>query len=143
MATTLLAVGCGGSDGGTSEEDEQAITELVDKLNQATAAKDASALCLLVQPSGVEETFHGIDRCVSETKPILKAAGKQPELKIENIEIDGDTAKVTFEGSAGGETSFVKEDGQWFVPLVSNEAGVEAGEPSGGELPDPGDSGDQ
>ena len=34
----------------------------------------------------VEQTFHDIDRCVSETTPILKAAGDQGVLKIDTIE---------------------------------------------------------
>ena len=65
----------------TSEEDTQAITELVDDLNQATRDKDASAFCLIIQPSAVEETFLDIDRCVRETEPILEAAGDQPQAR--------------------------------------------------------------
>lgn len=135
VATALLAVGCGGSDESASEEDKQAITTLVDELNKATEAKDASELCLMMQPSGVEETFHGVDRCVKETNAILKAAGDQPELKVESIEIDGDLALVTFAGNAGGEVSFVREGSQWYLPLGSGEADA--------ETDDPGETGDQ
>ena len=126
LATAMVVVGCGSSGDETSEEDTQAITELVDDLNRATQEKDASAFCLIIQPSAVEETFLDIDRCVRETEPILEAAGEQPQLEIENIEVDGDLAKVTFTGSAGGEANFVKEDGRWFVPLTTE--GVEATE---------------
>lgn len=138
MATTLLVAGCGGSDDESSAEDEQAITELVAELNEATRAKDASALCLMMQPSGVEATFNGIDRCVRETKAILKAAGEQPAVEVENIEIDGDQANVTFTGSASGPVSFVREGSQWYLPLSTDEAGVRADQST-----DSGDSGDQ
>jgi hypothetical protein len=116
-----MAAGCGGSDDSTSDEDTKAITELVAKLNQATQDKDASEFCLIMQPSAVDKTFHDIDRCVSETQPILKAAGKQEVLKVDTIEVNGDIATVTFSGSAGSEAKFVREDGQWYVPLSQSD----------------------
>jgi hypothetical protein len=117
----LMVSGCGNSDDSTSQADDQAIRELVTKLNEATRKQDASAFCLIMQPSAVDETFHDIDRCVSETKPILEAAGKQPVLKVDTIEVDGDVANVTFTGGAGSEAKFVREDGQWYVPLSQSE----------------------
>lgn len=116
-----MVSGCGNSDDSTSQADDQAIRELVTKLNEATRKQDASAFCLIMQPSAVDETFHDIDRCVSETKPILEAAGKQPVLKVDTIEVDGDVANVTFTGGAGSEAKFVREDGQWYVPLSQSE----------------------
>lgn len=113
----LFASGCGGSDDSTSEADDQAIRELVTKLNQATRDKDASAFCLIMQPSAVEETFHDIDRCVKETRPILESAGDQQQLQVDSIEVNGDIATVTFAGSTGNEAKFVREAGQWYVPL--------------------------
>lgn len=140
LGTVVFVAGCGSSDDTTSDADDQAIRELVAKMNQATRDRDASAFCLIIQPSAIEETFHDIDRCVSETSPILKQAGKQPELKVETIEVDGDLAKVTFAGSAGGEANFVKEGGQWYVPLsTGDESGIAGGT---GDLTDSGDSGD-
>ena len=121
IGSAMLVSACGGSDDSSSGEDDQAITELVAKLNQATQDKDASAFCLIMQPSAVEETFHDIDRCVSETTPILKAAGEQKVLKIDTIEVNGDIASVTFQGDTGPEAKFVKEDGQWYVPLSQSE----------------------
>jgi len=112
-----MASGCGSSDDSTSQADDQAIRELVTKLNEATRKQDASAFCLIMQPSAVDETFHDIDRCVSETKPILESAGKQPVLKVDTIEVDGDVANVTFTGGTGSEAKFVRENGQWYVPL--------------------------
>jgi hypothetical protein len=120
----LMASGCGSSDDSTSQADDQAIRELVTKLNEATRNQDASAFCLVMQPSAVDETFHDIDRCVSETKPILEAAGKQPVLKVDTIEVDGDVANVTFTGGTGSEAKFVREDGQWYVPLSQSDVGA-------------------
>lgn len=117
MATALLASGCGGSGDNSSEADEREIRELVEKVNEAAMNQDASAFCLLIQPSGIEETFHDIDRCVNETKPILETAGEQPELTVETIEVDGDTAKVTFAGNTVTEYSVVKEGGAWYWPI--------------------------
>ena len=122
----LMASGCGSSDDSTSDADDQAIRELVSKLNQATQDKDASAFCLIMQPSAVDETFHDIDRCVSETKPILESAGKQPVLKVDTIEVDGDVANVTFAGGTGNEAKFVREDGQWYVPLDQGDVNADA-----------------
>lgn len=136
MATTLLAAGCGSSEDSPSEEDTQAINKLVADLNEATQEKDASAFCLLIQPSAVDETFHGIDQCVKETKPILKNATDQPVLEVEDIIVEGDQATVTF---PQGEANFVREGSQWYLPLTSNDLGTEPGEPSGGDLPDSGE----
>jgi len=121
MVSALVVVGCGSSDDSTSDADVQAIKELVTKMNQATEDKDASAFCLIMQPSAVQKTFHDIDRCVSETKPILEAAGKQPVLKVEGVDVAGDVATVRFAGEAGGEAQFVKEGSQWYVPLDAGD----------------------
>lgn len=121
-----MASGCGSQDDSTSPADDQAIRELVSKLNQATQGKDASAFCLIMQPSAVDETFHDIDRCVRETKPILEAAGKQPVLKVDTIEVDGDVANVTFGGGTGSQAKFVREDGQWYVPLSQSDVNASA-----------------
>ena len=125
MATALLAAGCGGSDDSTSSEDDKEIRELVAEVNQATKEKDASAFCLLIQPSAIEETFVDIDRCVQETKQILKQAGDQPTLEVESVEVDGDLAQVTFTGTASNEATFVREGGRWYVPI--DQSDVKAG----------------
>lgn len=132
LGAALVSGGCGSSEDSTSEADEQEIRELVADVNRATAEKDASAFCLLIQPSAIEETFYDIDRCVSETRAILKQVGEQPKLTVESIEVDGDVATVQFSGSAGGAANFVREQGRWYVPLLN---GADAGEPAGSELP--------
>ncbi len=58
---------------------------------------------------------------MSETTPILKAAGDQGVLKVDTIEVNGDIAAVTFQGGTSREAKFVKEDGQWYVPLSQSE----------------------
>lgn len=134
LGTALLMGGCGSSDDSTSQADEQEIRELVADVNQATAEKDASAFCLLIQPSAIKETFYDIDRCVSETRAILDKVGEQPKLTVESIEVDGDVATVQFSGSAGGAANFVREQGRWYVPLLN---GTGAGGAAGSELPAP------
>ena len=96
-----------------------------ERVNQATKEKDASAFCLLIQPSAIEETFVDIDRCVQETKQILKQAGDQPTLEVESVEVDGDLAQVTFTGTASNEATFVREGGRWYVPI--DQSDVKAG----------------
>lgn len=125
LAAAVVAAGCGGSDESTSEADEGAIRELVTKVNEAAANKDASAFCLLFQPSGIEATFHDIDRCVSETRQILKNAGEQPELRVESIEVDGDQATVTFAGNTLTEYNVVKEGGHWYWPIDPGDVGAD------------------
>jgi ketosteroid isomerase-like protein len=120
VASALIAGGCGGSDESNSQEDKKAIEELVARINDATQTKDASAFCLIMQPSAVEEKFHDIDQCVKETKVILKAARNQPVLEVEDVEVDGDVARVRFAGGAGSEYTFVREEGQWYVPLEAD-----------------------
>lgn len=120
IGAALLASGCGGSDDSASDADKQALTTLVEDLNRVTAEKDAAGFCDVMQPSQIDETFHSKARCVSETKKILKAAGEQPVLSIEDIQVDGDIAQVQFAGRAGTAT-FVKEDGKWYVPFSNGE----------------------
>ena len=121
LAAALLVAGCGDSEETTSDADIREIRELVTEVNAATKEKDASAFCLLIQPSAIEETFVDIDRCVRETKPILEQAGTQPTLEVEDVDVDGDLASVTFAGGTGTEATFVREGGQWYVPLDQGE----------------------
>ena len=129
IAATLLVIsGCGSSDDSSSadtQQDEQDITALVAEINSANKDKDALAYCGLMQPSGVTEVFNTQSQCVRETTKILEQdSAKQPELKIDDIEIDGDRATVTLENNAGGApVSLVKEGGKWYVPLDGAEAG--------------------
>lgn len=133
MTAALVTAGCGGSDDSASDEDTAAIEGLVTKLNAATSEKNASEFCLIMQPSAVDETFHGIDQCVRETRPILKSAGEQPELKVESVEVDGDVARVQISGSVGDEAIFVREGGQWYVPLNTRDVVDGTSESDGGE----------
>jgi hypothetical protein len=138
VGAALFAVGCGGSDDSASEEDRQALTELVDELNRVTSEKDAAGFCEVMQPSQIEETFHSKARCVSETENILKQAGKQPVLSIEDIQVDGDRAEVQFAGRAGA-AIFVKEDGKWYVPFSTGDAEPEESADQTSYVPDDAD----
>jgi len=127
VGAALLGAGCGGSDESASEEDRQSLTRLVEELNRVTSEKDAEGFCDVMQPSQIDETFHTKAKCVSETKKILKQAGEQPVLSIEDIQVDGDRAEVRFAGRAGT-AIFVKEDGRWYVPFSTDGTDAEESE---------------
>ena len=115
VAGALVVAGCGGGDSG-SAEDEAAIEEVVTQINRANADSDGAAYCDLLQPSTFFDTFTSKAKCARETNQILEQAGSQPELEVESITVDGDTAKVTFTGRSG-EAPFVREDERWYLAL--------------------------
>ena len=134
VAGALALAGCGSSDSG-SQDDRAAIEQIVDGINTANADKDGAAYCDLLQPSTFFDTFTSRAKCVRETNQILDQVGRQSELEVESISVDGDTARVTFAGRSG-EAPFVREDGQWYLALgqaateVTDGAGASGG--SGG-----------
>ncbi len=132
LAAAAVAIsGCGGDDSG-SEADTAAIQDVVTEINRANVEKDGAAYCDLLQPSTFSGTFSSRAKCAEETNQILEQAGKQPELVVENISIDGDTAKVTF-AERSGEAPFIKENGNWYLTLGQGTADS----PSGGVTDDP------
>lgn len=122
LAAALLVSGCGGGGGSLSSADSQEITRLVGELNRVTAEGDAAGFCDVMQPSGVKASFNTRSRCVKETTQILKLAGPQPVLNIEDIDVDGDTATVKLEGSVG-ELNLAREDGEWYVAFADTSPG--------------------
>lgn len=128
VAGAMALAGCGGGDSG-SAEDEAAIEELVTQINQANADRDGASYCDLLQPSTFFDTFTSRAKCARETNQILDQAGRQPELEVESVSVDGDTAKVTF-ADRSGEAPFVKEDGRWYLALGQGNA--EPADPSAG-----------
>lgn len=113
----LLAAGCGD---GEDSDDVREIRELVNRINQASSGQDARAGCSVIAPSSIRRQFGSRARCVRETAAILKAAGKQPEVTVETVTVDGDEARVVMEG-AGGEIHLIREDGAWYVPIDSGQ----------------------
>ena len=125
-ATFVGLAGCGGGDDSSSADDQHdidGINALVADINAASRDKDALAACGLMQPSGITEVFNTQSQCVRETKKILAGnSADEPVLKIEAIELEGETAKVTFENDAGGAPiDVVKEGGKWYVPLGGDD----------------------
>ncbi|MBK8294696.1 MAG: hypothetical protein IPK93_07980 [Solirubrobacterales bacterium] len=124
-ATFVVVAGCGSDDASSTDkqQDTDDITALVADINQVTKDRDAQGFCALMQPTGVTEVFNTQSQCVRETATILKQdRGKQPELKIEDITIDGNDATVTLVNNAGGAPiDLVKEGGKWYVPLGKGE----------------------
>ncbi len=120
-STFVVAAGCGSDDTSSADkqQDTDDITALVANINQVTKDRDAQGFCALMQPTGVTEVFNTQSQCVKETATILKQdRPKDPELKIDDIQIDGDKATVTLSNNAGGAPiDLVKEGGRWYVPL--------------------------
>jgi hypothetical protein len=123
----LVVAGCGGGDSG-NEADTAAIEQVVAEINRANSEQDGAAYCDLLQPSTFFDSFSSRSRCASETEQILEQAGEQPELVVEDITIDGDTANVSFVGRSG-EAPFVKEGDSWYLAL---------GQPTAAPVEDPG-----
>jgi hypothetical protein len=128
-AGAILLTGCGGDSG--EEADTAAINEVVEKINAASTQKDGAAYCELIQPSTFLGTFDSMNECARETDQILEGAGEQPELVVEDITVDGDTAMVSFTGRSG-EAPFVKEEGTWYLTLGPGTS-APAEEPAAGD----------
>jgi hypothetical protein len=144
VVAALALVGCGGSGGSDDSADKESITVLVGELNRVTADRDAAGFCDVMQPSGVKANFKSRSRCISETTQILKQAGRQPVLNIDEIDVNGDTATVKLEGSVG-ELNLAREGGNWYVAFSdtspdSADSGSTGSAATG--TTDPGDSGD-
>ncbi len=127
VAGALAFAGCGSGDSG-SEDDRAAIEQIVAGINTANADQDGAAYCDLLQPSTFFDTFTSRAKCARETNQILDQAGRQSELEVESISVDGDTARVTFTGRSG-EAPFVKEDGRWYLAL--GQAATESADGAG------------
>jgi hypothetical protein len=104
---------------------------VVAEINRANAEQDGAAYCELLQPSTFFESFNSKAKCATETDQILEQAGEQPELVVEDITIDGDTANVSFVGRSG-EAPFVREGDNWYLALGQGTA-TPAEEPAAGE----------
>lgn len=129
VAGAIVASGCGGSDD-SSEADQSAIVDRVQEINTAVRERDGETYCALLEPdtflgaSTPDASFDSRDQCATETDQILKQAGRQPALVVENIEIDGeDSALVSFT-DRNGEASFVKVDGAWYLSLGAPETPI-------------------
>lgn len=123
--------GCGGSQ--DESADEQAIRDLISRVNQATADRDAAAACDAIAPSSIAEQFNTRGRCIRETGVILKQAGDQPQVEVQSVDVTGDKATVTFK-DRNGEVGVIREDGEWYIPIESGavDPGQGAAAPDGG-----------
>lgn len=122
--------GCGGDSQDTAA-DEQAIRDLIQRVNQATAARDAGAACDAFAPSSIRAQFNTRGQCVRETAIILKQAGDQQPVQVQSVSVDGDRARVSFKNRTG-EVEVVRENGKWYIPIESGQAETADG-PSGAD----------
>jgi ketosteroid isomerase-like protein len=127
LVVGAIAISGCGSDDSAQEADRAAITETVDSINAAVSDKDGAAYCALLEPA----TFFGADtpdaafdsqaQCARETNQILKQAGEQRALEVEEIRFDGDDAALATFTGRNGEARFVKVDDTWYLSLGASE----------------------
>jgi len=117
MLTAVGFSGCGGEDSSDSSADDAATVAIVAANNQViAAAKSGSAadFCDLIAPSQIKKIFGGRD-CEDLVGPLLKSSKvRAAQFEIERVLVEGDTAGVQYK-SREGATTFVKEDGKWYL----------------------------
>jgi ABC-type glycerol-3-phosphate transport system substrate-binding protein len=103
LGTSALALAaCGG---GSSDKDQ--LTDLIKKVGN-----DPAYLCDHMSAK-VDTAIGGKDGCLKAAKA---DGAKDPDIKIDSITIDGDSASAKITGNKGPDTvKFVKEDGDWKV----------------------------
>jgi hypothetical protein len=103
LAVPVLALtACGG---GSSDKDK--ISDLINKVGD-----DPSYLCQHMSAK-VDKAIGGKDGCEKAAKA---EDAKDPDVKIDSITIDGDSATAKITGNDGADTvKLVKEDGDWKV----------------------------
>jgi hypothetical protein len=110
-AVALVIAGCGGDDGGSSDEDQ--ITELVQGISEEplTICEHLTA-DTLAQLGTVEECKQAGEQA-GEAEP-------SGEAEISELQVDGDTATATVTDDDGADdVKFAKEDGEWKVDGTS------------------------
>lgn len=131
-AFLLLAVAgglaaCGGDSADEGESREARIEELTAGFEKAIATRDAEAFCDLLAPNDVEKLGNGEgdgrEQCLivwgGEQNPLFAAS--DTELEIESISFEGNYATATL--ASGGELSFAREGGRWYVHLAPEREG--------------------
>jgi hypothetical protein len=110
IVPALALTACGGGDKGSSDKDQ--ITEII-----TTVGDDPSLACDHVSKAVLEAAFKG---SVADCKKAAKADGtSDPDVKIDSITIDGDTATAKVTGNQGHQTiAFAKEGDDWLVGEV-------------------------
>lgn len=120
LAVTVSA--CGDSGSSEAQQDEEAgIEALGERFERIVRAKDAKAFCAILAPTDVhrlgEGKTDGSEECLvvwgESRNPLFQAA--DAELEIESVALEGFYA--TAELANGGELSFAKEEGDWYVHL--------------------------
>jgi len=129
VSGAIVVSGCGGTDD-SAEADQAAIADRVQEINTAVSERDGDGYCALLEPdtflgaSTPDASFDSRDQCARETDQILKQAGSQPALVVEDIRIEGeDSALVSFT-DRNGEASFVKVNDAWYLSLGAPETPI-------------------
>jgi len=126
LAVGLVGVGCGGDDNdepktnapeavegiNASDSDRQALEGLIEKIRLYSKNSDAKGFCAMFEPSRLEESL-GKEECLKIFKRGLKNVPKDQKYEVKGINVDGDTATVTF--SDAGNVYFEKIDGTWYA----------------------------
>jgi ketosteroid isomerase-like protein len=100
MASAALLAGCLGG-GGASDPAQGAITATIHRLERATARGDFAAVCADLLTPSARRRAGGPD-CPPLTG--TAAAGvKRPRIEVEQVDRDGDVARVTVVTRASGQ----------------------------------------
>jgi ketosteroid isomerase-like protein len=100
MASAALLAGCLGG-GGASDPAQGAITATIHRLERATARGDFAAVCADLLTPSARRRAGGPD-CPRLTG--TAAAGvKRPRIEVEQVDRDGDVARVTVVTRASGQ----------------------------------------
>lgn len=124
VSVALLGVaGCGGSDSGSSSDDQAAIEALASQYAQTALDGDFAATCKLLTP----ESLKKIDdiKVFGSCEELMKTGlGGLPDDEVKklgeitNLEVNGDTATA----EARGETvNFEKVNGEWKLAVNSGD----------------------
>lgn len=143
-ALALSAAGCGDSDdgddsradtsgdrmpdfGAPDSDEEREVGAAVEDLYADLADADADAVCEQLTPSGREQFGLGREAaCVTGIEQLLEGSERSGalerlgQMRIGDVEIDGDEAIVTVSfGAQGGRLPLREDDGRWLAGTLT------------------------
>jgi hypothetical protein len=106
MLLVVPAMALAACGGGSSDKDK--ITDII-----KDGGKDPASLCDHLTADLVKG-FGSVEKCQAAAK--ADKSGKDPDVKVDSIDIKDKKATAKITGNQGGDTlTFVKEDGDWKI----------------------------